>query len=406
MKRKRFSAGIPLLCALTALLCASSALLLLIWSNQGDSTQTEPEISYSLETSSQRPESVPQTTPTETVPDEPADPIEEMVNALSTEQKVGQLFLVRCPESGAEEAIRNYAFGGILLFGRDFDGESKDSMELKTASYQSAAEIPLLIAVDEEGGTVTRVSSHTAFCSSRFSSPRELYNRGGMELVLSEESQKAQLLQSLGINVNLAPVCDISTQPGAFMYQRSLGQSAEITGQFVAGAIKTMQSYGVAAVMKHFPGYGNNADTHVGTARDERSLSELEANDMQPFFDGIAAGGNAVMVSHNIVDALDSSAPASLSYPVHHYLRMAMGFDGVIMTDDLSMEAITQQYGAGEAAVLAVLAGNDILCVSDYEMQYAAVLSACSSNRISEETLNQAVYHVLKWKVQMGLINP
>lgn len=227
--------------------------------------------------------------------------------------------------------------------------------------------------------------------------------RGGMELVLETEREKAQLLGGLGINVNLAPVCDISTQSGAFMYRRSLGQSTEITGQFVAGAIETMQSQGVAAVMKHFPGYGNNADTHVGIATDTRSLESLERSDLQPFFGGIAAGGNAILVSHNIVTALDADAPASLSQAVHRYLRLAMGFDGVIMTDDLSMEAITQRYGAGEAAVLAVLAGNDLLCSTDYETQYRAVLDACADGRISEDTLNQAAGNVLRWKQAMGL---
>ena len=346
------------------------------------------------------PATVPPTDPPAT---QPPDPVQARLAAMTTEEKVGQLFLARCPETGAAEAIQNYHLGGLVLFDRDFDSQTPDSLRRKLRDYQSAADIPLLIAVDEEGGTVTRVSSHTAFRASRFASPRELYAQGGMELVLETEREKAQLLGGLGINVNLAPVCDISTQSGAFMYRRSLGQSTGITGQFVAGAIETMQSQGVAAVMKHFPGYGNNADTHVGIATDTRSLESLERADLQPFFDGIAAGGNAILVSHNIVTALDADAPASLSQAVHCYLRLAMGFDGVIMTDDLSMEAITQRYGAGEAAVLAVLAGNDLLCSTDYETQYRAVLDACADGRISEDTLNQAAGNVLRWKQTMGL---
>ena len=396
MKRK-------LILALVLELCALAALLLLI-AGQLAAPAMAP-IEGETETIQTVPVTVPPATmpPTDSLVTQPPDPVQARLAAMTVEEKAGQLFLARCPETGAAEAIQNYHLGGLVLFDRDFDGQTPDSLRRKLQSYQSAADIPLLLAVDEEGGTVTRVSSHTAFCASCFASPRELYAQGGMELVLETEREKAQLLRGLGINVNLAPVCDISTQSGAFMYRRSLGQSPEITGQFVAGAIETMQSQGVASVMKHFPGYGNNADTHVGIATDTRSLESLESADLQPFFDGIAAGGNAILVSHNIVTALDADAPASLSQAVHRYLRLAMSFDGVIMTDDLSMDAITQRYGAGEAAVLAVLAGNDLLCSTDYETQYRAVLDACVSGRISEETLDRAAGNVLRWKQTMGL---
>lgn len=396
MKRK-------LILALVLELCALAALLLLIAGQLAAPAMApmeEETETMQTELVTVPPATVPPTDPPAT---QPPDPVQVRLAAMTMEEKVGQLFLARCPETGAAEAIQNYHLGGLVLFDRDFDGQTPDSLRRKLRDYQSAADIPLLIAVDEEGGTVTRVSSHTAFRASRFASPRELYAQGGMELVLETEREKAQLLRGLDINVNLAPVCDISTQSGAFMYRRSLGQSTEITGQFVAGAIETMQSQGVAAVMKHFPGYGNNADTHVGIATDTRSLETLEEYDLQPFFDGIAAGGNAILVSHNIVTALDADAPASLSQAVHRYLRLAMSFDGVIMTDDLSMDAITQRYGAGEAAVLAVLAGNDLLCSTDYETQYRAVLDACASGRISEDTLNQAAGNVLRWKQAMGL---
>lgn len=396
MKRK-------LIAAILAEICALAAIFYLV--NRAD----EPAVPTweTLPAATQPPATLsptqPPTQPT-TQPRQPEDPVEVLLQRLSLEQKVGQMFLARCPESGAAEAVAQYGLGGLLLFGRDFAGETPGTMRTKIQGYQAAATLPLLIAVDEEGGTVTRVSSYTAFRSSPFASPRELYSQGGMDAVLSAEAEKAQLLAGLGINVNMAPVCDIATEPGAFMYKRSLGQSPEITGQFVSGTVRTMQEQGVAAVMKHFPGYGNNADTHVGIARDSRSLSELESRDTQPFYDGIAAGGGAILVSHNIVEALDAQNPASLSPAMHRYLRLAMGFDGVIITDDLSMDAIAKQYGVGEAAVLAVLAGNDLLCSTEYRTQYPAVLDACRSGRIPEETVNQAVYHVLAWKQSMGIL--
>lgn len=340
------------------------------------------------------------------VPSQPSDPFRELAESMTLEEKVGQIILARCPEDHGAEAVSQYHLAGFVLFGRDFDGQTPQSVTRRIASYQEAAELPLLITVDEEGGTVTRISSYPAFRSRNFQSPRQLYQQGGMELVLQTEEEKAQLLSGLGINVNLAPVCDISTDSGAFMYQRSLGQSPEIVGQFAAGTVKRLASWGVGAVLKHFPGYGNNPDTHVGIAVDSRDLEELEGADLRPFYDGIQAGCGAVLVSHTIVEAIDPQYPASLSPALHRYLRLNMDFDGVIMTDDLSMEAITQQYGAGEAAVLAVLAGNDLLCSTEYEVQYNAVLDACRQGRIPEETLTQAVCHVLSWKESIGLTLP
>lgn len=384
MRQRLWAAAVTAVCAVTAL-------LILTVQNRAPASAAD-EAAARKETSDWKTEPMPT-----------GDPLEVLMDSLTLEQKVGQIFLARCPETGAAEAVRQYHLGGFVLFDRDFEGETPSSMAQKIAGYQGVSDIPLLIAVDEEGGTVNRVSSHKAFRAYPFPSPRELYTKGGLELIHNTEAEKAQLLSGLGINVNLAPVCDITTNPSAFMYRRSLGQSPAVTGEFVADSIQTMGRFGVAAVMKHFPGYGNNADTHTGIARDSRSLETLETEDMQPFFAGISAGGGAILVSHTIVEAIDPECPASLSQPMNYYLRLAMNFGGVIITDDLSMDAIAAQYGTEEAAVLAVLAGNDLLCSTEFETQYSAVLKACRSGRIPEAVLNEAVERVLRWKAQMGL---
>lgn len=384
MRQRLWAAAVTAVCAVTAL-------LILTVQNRAPASAAD-EAAARQETSGWETEPMPT-----------GDPLEVLMDSLTLEQKVGQIFLARCPETGAAEAVRQYHLGGFVLFDRDFKGETPSSMAQKIAGYQGVSDIPLLIAVDEEGGTVNRVSSHKAFRAYPFPSPRELYTKGGLELIHNTEAEKAQLLSGLGINVNLAPVCDITTNPSAFMYRRSLGQSPAVTGEFVADSIQTMGRFGVAAVMKHFPGYGNNADTHTGIARDSRSLETLETEDMQPFFAGISAGGGAILVSHTIVEAIDPEYPASLSQPMNYYLRLAMNFGGVIITDDLSMDAIAAQYGTEEAAVLAVLAGNDLLCSTEFETQYSAVLKACRSGRIPEAVLNEAVERVLRWKAQMGL---
>ena len=321
---------------------------------------------------------------------------------MTTEEKVGQLFLARCPDIDAAADAAAYHLGGYVLFGRDFDERTREDVEAAIASYQEAATIPMLIAVDEEGGIVCRVSSY--FRDSRFPSPRRLYDQGGLELVLSTETEKIQLLQSFGINVNLAPVCDVTTDPDAFMYSRSLGQSPEETGRVIAAMVELMNRSSFGCVLKHFPGYGNNIDTHVGIAIDDRTLEELENVDLVPFSRGIDAGAGAIMISHTFVNCLDTELPASLSPTVIGYLRNDMDFDGVVVTDDLVMEAITDLYGAGESAVLAVLAGNDLLCSSEYQVQYRAVLEAVESGRISQEILDAAVLRILNWKYYLGLL--
>ena len=352
------------------------------------------------------------TFPTEetTLPEETApvivgfDPL-QIIASMTLEEKVGQLFLARCPGENAIEQLQQYHLGGYILFAQDTKAQTKESLAATIRAYQEASNIPMLIAVDEEGGTVCRISNVSTLRESKFPSPRDLYNKGGMERVLSTEAEKSSLLKELGINVNVGPVCDITTNSAAFMYKRSLGQSPEITGEFAAQMCAVMSDNGVGSVLKHFPGYGNNTDTHTAVARDKRTLEELESCDLIPFAMAIESGCDAIMVSHTIVECLDTEYPASLSPAVHSYLRNEMVFGGVIVTDDLVMSAITKLYGDGEAAVLAVLAGNDLLCVTNYAVQYKAVLAAVVEGRISMEQLDIAVERILLWKYRLGLFD-
>lgn len=350
--------------------------------------------------------SVPETTvqETETTETTPIDPVRQMISDMSLEQRVGQLFLARCNRETAASDVKKYHLGGLVLFGEDFEGQTVDSMKQTISAYQEAADKPLLIAVDEEGGDVTRISRFSAFREKRFASLGKRYAQGGLEAVLTEEEDKCRLLSELGINVNLGPVCDVTTDSDAFMYARSLGQDAETTAEVTAKIVNLMGDFQVGSVLKHFPGYGNNADTHTGIAVDSRSLSELEGQDFIPFSAGIQTGCGAVMVGHIISEALDPELPASLSPAVHRYLRENLGFSGVIITDDLVMQAISDQFGAGESAVMAVLAGNDLLCSTEYAVQYEAVLQAVLDGRIDIDVLNSAVRHVLEWKISLGLL--
>ena len=337
-------------------------------------------------------------------PDPIAARAQELLDGMTLEEKVGQMFIARCPETDAAQLAADYHLGGYILFGRDFKDKTAEQVTTDIQSYQDAAEIPLLIAVDEEGGTVNRVSSNPNLRSSPFRSPQSLYSEGGLELVRSDAQEKCRLLESLGININFAPVCDGSQDPADFIYDRTLGRDAQETSQYVAAVVETMAEEGMGSVLKHFPGYGNNTDTHTGVAYDDRPYDTFLTSDFLPFQAGIAAGADMVLVSHNIVSAMDEASPASLSPEVHRVLREDLGFTGVIVTDDLVMDGVRDFAGDDEAAVLAVQAGNDLLCCTDFQTQVPAVLAAVESGEITEEQIDAAVLRVLTMKLRLGIL--
>lgn len=333
------------------------------------------------------------------LPDRIADRMERMTET----QKVGQLFLARCPETDAAGFVERYQPAGLILFGRDFEGRTPETLRSFLGGCQEAAQLPLLIGVDEEGGTVTRVSGREGFRAEKFCSPQEVFADGGWEEVARDTAEKDRLLRALGINVNLAPVADVSTDPSDFIYARAFGQGPEETARYAIAVVRQMSDDGVGSVLKHFPGYGDNGDTHTGAVFDERPIEELRERDLKPFAAAIQAGAGAVLISHNVVVCLDGERPASLSPAVHTLLRDELEFDGVAVTDDMAMGAVTQYAGEEEAAVLAVNAGSDLLISSDVPVQYGAVLAAVQSGEISQERLNEAVYRVLRWKREIGI---
>ncbi|MDO4765893.1 MAG: glycoside hydrolase family 3 N-terminal domain-containing protein [Eubacteriales bacterium] len=326
------------------------------------------------------------------------DNIDEMLSQMSLEEKVGQMFLARCPDVGALEAIKKYHFGGYILFGRDFKDKSKEQVIQMIQSYQNASPLRMWIAVDEEGGTVNRVSRNPALRITPFASPQSLYQNGGFERITNDTEEKADLLLSLGINLNMAPVCDIPEKESDFIYERSFGTDAKLVEEYAALMVKDMNRKKLASVLKHFPGYGSNVDTHTDFAYDKRPLETFKTRDFLPFLAGIKSGAGAILVSHNVMTQVDEKMPASLSTAVHKLLRKDLAFQGVIMTDDLLMDAVKKLMSEEEAAILAVLSGNDMLISSSYEVQIPAVVEAVRSGRIQEKQIDEAVKRILVWK--------
>ena len=338
--------------------------------------------------------------------------IDNILARLSLEEKVGQLFFLRCPAQNAAETVAQYHLGGILLFTRDYKDASdnwltREAFTDKLAGLQSAAQgdtgVPLFIGSDEEGGTVTRASRNPNLFGAKFPSPQELYKAGGMEGLLTDTLQYNDDLRSLGINVNFAPVCDVTSGAGQFMYERSFGYDAKATADYISQVVDVMGNVGIGATLKHFPGYGDNVDTHTGIAVDERSYTQFEQVDFLPFIAGIEAGAPFVMVNHNIVNCMDDTYPSSLSPAVHTVLRDALGFDGVILTDDLDMDAVKAYADDGSIGVLALAAGNDMLVCSDLT-QIAAICDAVEDGTLDENVINDACRRVLTVKQNLGLL--
>lgn len=330
--------------------------------------------------------------------------VEDILNHMTAEEKVGQLFFVRVPEEGAAEDAADYHLGGYIFFGRDVKDRTPEQLRDTIKDYQSRSKLPLLIGVDEEGGTVARLSRNPAICPEPFRSPQELMALGGMEAILADAAEKDALLHDLGFNVNLAPVADVSTDPNSFIFDRTLGRNADETADYIASVVVQMNQDRMGCVLKHFPGYGSNVDTHTGIAVDPRPMSAFEKSDFLPFLAGFEAGAPAVMVSHNIMTAADPALPASLSPAVHKLLRQELDFRGVVMTDDLAMEAVAKYTGNSTAALLAVQAGNDMLITDNYREEIPRLLKALEDGTLQMERLDSACGRVLNWKESLGLL--
>lgn len=331
-----------------------------------------------------------------------ADFAEELLAEMSIEEKVGQLLLARYPDSPMETVMK-YHVGGFTLYAKDFENTDPDTLATELANVSDNCNIFPFFAADEEGGDIVRMSKYSAFRAEPFPSQLELA-KGGVQAIRDDTQEKADLFLDIGLNLNLAPVADIAESESDYIYGRTFGADAETTGDYCAEIISVMNENGVGSCMKHFPGYGPNVDTHTGIAVDERSAESFDSRDLVPFKKGIAAGVPMIMVNHNIINAYDSELPASLSPAVHSLLRDTMGFGGIIITDDLGMDAIKLYSGESDPNVLAVLAGNDMVCTSDIEGAFNAIYTAVVKEEISIERLDESVLRILKTKIRLGII--
>lgn len=323
---------------------------------------------------------------------------------MSLEEKIGQILLVRLPSSNVEKVIEEYKVGGFVFYEKDIKAYDKQGLSTLIKNYNNKSTIPLLIAIDEEGGSVVRLSCNKKIRNTPFKSPQKIFIEEGYSGIIKNTREMCELLGGIGFNVNLAPVADISTNPKDYIYKRSFGKGAKETSEFIRNVIETSRGTKLSFTIKHFPGLGSNSDTHRGIVIDKKSISELKSKDLLPFMSGIAAGADSIMISHNVVTCLDNKQPASLSKNVINFARSYMNYTGIIMTDNVDMKAI-REFTNGTGVVEAILAGNDVIMVSDYKRCVREIKEALQSGKITLDMIDYMVFKVLAWKYYKGLIN-
>lgn len=326
------------------------------------------------------------------------------IGKMSLEQKLAQLMILTNEKDITKNNMQRYQPGGIILFGVDFDGKTIQEVKERVDKLQSYSGLPLLIGVDEEGGEVSRISGLKEENLPVFKSVRSLYEKGGIAAIKEETILKAELLKKMGMNVNFDPVADIVTEPKAYMYDRSVAGSALQVSEYVETVVLTMQEQGMISCLKHFPGYGNNVNTHLRFALDAKDLLVYREEDFLPFQAGIARNADMVMVSHIVMKAVDEKKPASLSEKVHELLRNELNFTGVVIADDLNMRAILNRMSIKEATAKALIAGNDMIFSADFEESMKGALEAVENGELTEAQINESAARVLRMKWNRKLI--
>jgi beta-N-acetylhexosaminidase len=341
-----------------------------------------------------------------------------LLETLTLEQRVGQLFMVSLYGTELTDVGRDFLQhwqpGAVALFGNNA-GAPQEVTALTNAFQQTitdAGGLPLLIAVDQEGGLI----SHLSEGFTTFPAPMLITATGDPEMAYAVGGAIGQELAAVGVNMDLAPVADLETNPNnPIIQRRSFGSDPSLTAPIIAGFARGLQAAGVLATLKHFPGHGDtSADSHVALPVVNHSRERLETVELVPFQAGIDASVEAVMVAHIWYPALEpqENLPATLSHNVvTGLLRDDMGFDGLIMTDALAMDAIDTAYSLEDAAVMAVRAGVDLLAfgtnagLQTQGQAIQAVVDAVRAGEIPEDRINASVQRILDAKARYGILD-
>ena len=343
---------------------------------------------------------------------------EQILSSMTLEEKLWQLFFV-APEALAgeqtvtqssetlQQALAEKPVGGVILFARNI--VSREQTVSLLADMQSASRLAPFLGVDEEGGTVSRVGANSAMGVTQLQDMSVYGASGDTAALYGDLLTLAQSLHTLGFNVDFAPVADVTTGSDENpMKLRSFSSDPQRCATMVSVSVGALQDGGVAACLKHFPGYGTaTADDHNGSVSLERTLEQLEQTEFVPFSAGIDKGAYFVMVSHLSVPAVTGDdTPADLSEKlVTELLRNTLHFQNIVITDAQNMGSIVQNYTSAEAAVAALRAGVDmILMPQDLQQAYDGVKKAVTDGILTEDRIDRSVLRILNVKIQLGLL--
>ena len=361
----------------------------------------------------EEPSAAPQETPDEAE-------IDALLSGMTLEEKVAQLFVVT-PEaltgfdgtvtaSGdlTRESFAEIPVGGLVYMGDNLENAAQTRemlSDMREISLDRIGLVPFL-CVDEEGGTVARISGSGRFDTREYPDMSDVGETGDPEEARQIGDEMGKYLSDLGFNVDFAPVADVLSNPenGVVKY-RAFSSDPKTVAAMTAAFTQGLEAHGVLASYKHFPGHGNTAeDSHLGFAESDADLETLRGRELIPFADGIGNGISMIMAGHiSLPEVTDSERPASLSRRViTELLREEMGFDGLVITDALNMGAIADNYTSGEAAVMALEAGVDLLLMpSSFSAAYDAVLEAVSDGTLPEERIDASLRRILRVKLRL-----
>ncbi len=351
------------------------------------------------------------------LPDEVIDEIvENLIHEMSLHEKICQMTVLTPDEltkdtaciganSQTEEKLKTTPVGGICIMGNNVS--EADQIRNMISDYQNYAKenhgIGLFVCTDEEGGAVVRFGKKVG--NTKFS-PMYSYKDEGEQTAYDNAKTIGSEISAFGVNLDLAPVADVWTNPeNQIIGTRAYSNDPKQAAKLVASAVKGFHDGGVMCTLKHFPGHGDTKeDSHLGAAYSYKTLDELREAEFLPFAAGIDAGADMVMVSHVTVPAIED-VPSSLSPQVISILRDELGFQGVIITDSLAMQAVEGKYSFEDIGVRAVTAGNDLLLTQHGSDELiAGVENAVLSGVIPEERINESLRRILKLKVRYGLV--
>ena len=347
-----------------------------------------------------------------------AERAEEIISEMSLSDMVYQMLFIT-PEAltGIErvvaagettkKALAQHPVGGIIYFAGNFQNRAQTVQMLE--NIQSYAKIGLFLAVDEEGGRVSRLGSNSAMQTTKQPPMQTIGASGDAMQAYAVGEALASDLKGLGLNVDFAPVADVILHDGnTEIGDRAFGTDAEVVSAMVAEVVKGLEDNGVSSALKHFPGHGSTyVNSHNRTSESQRTLDELRSAELLPFQAGIAAGADFIMVSHmTLVNAGIEKVPCSVSKAViADLLKGELGYKGIVITDSFQMGAITQLYTAAQAAVKAVKAGVDmILMPKDFMKAHAAILQAVEDGEIEQSRIEESVKKILTLKIEKGLV--